>query len=67
MRLPLILRNPSRWLHNRIFPDKDQTLCSRANYRQHVSLRWRLFRFVADLLIWPIERDHCRRSFNRYW
>lgn len=60
-------RNISRWVHNRIWKDKDQTLCSRAFYRAPLDWRWRAFQIVVDILAWPFERRHTRRSYDRYW
>lgn len=60
-------RNASRWVHNRIWSDKDQTLCSRAYYSQFTDWRWFAFRLLADTLFWVWERQHCRRSNERYW
>jgi len=59
--------NLSRWVHNRIYSDKDQTLCSRAFYRQYSCRLWLAFRVAMDILFWVYERKHCRRSFDRYW
>lgn len=67
-------RNLSRWVHNLIWDDKDQALCSRAFYRAPLDWRWRIFRLVVDFLAKPFEprhwrsgRPHCRRSYDRYW
>lgn len=60
-------RNISRWAHNRIWDDRDQTLCSRAYYRSYIDWRWKVFRVAMDIAFWLYERRHCRRSFDRYW
>lgn len=62
-------QNLSRRLHNLIWGDKDQTICSRAFYRQYVDRRWAIYRVLVDafFLTFFRERSHCRKSFDRYW
>ena len=43
----------------------DETLSAAAwRTEQKGRLLGRIFRPLIDLLFWPIERDHCRKSFE---
>ena len=59
----------SRRLHNRFYADADQSLCARAYYKQHTSLRWLVFRVAADTLFLLVRfrPRHCKRSFDFYY
>lgn len=50
----------SRRIHDCIYSDKSQSLCSRAWHHQDTSTFWRCFTFVFG-------RNHCRKSHDRYW
>lgn len=51
--------NLSRILHDLLFEDASQSLCSRAWQQRETSTFWRAWVFVFG-------RRHCRRSFHFY-
>lgn len=50
----------SRVMHDAIFKDKSQSLCSRAYALQDRSTFWRVW-------VWVFTERHCRRSWEWYW
>jgi len=51
--------NLSRILHDLLFKDASQSLCSRAWQQQDQSRFWRAW-------VWVFGRRHCRRSYVYY-
>lgn len=50
----------SRRLHDAIFSDTSESLCSRAWRLQNVSIFWRIWVKVFGV-------EHCERSYLFYW
>lgn len=52
--------NLSRTIHDVWFSDTSESLCSRAWRLQGVSRFWLSWTYIFG-------RDHCERSYRRYW
>lgn len=53
-------------LHRQIFGYPDMQLCARAWWLRH-RLFWRVWVVVWDLVFIRVERDHCRKCYDRRW
>ena len=56
----LYITRVSHFIHNLIFKDTSESLCSRAWRLQHRSRFWKVWTYVFG-------RRHCAASFDRYW
>lgn len=53
-------------MHDALFSDMSQSLCSRAYWRREINWTWRVFCWVIDFVFWPFQRNHCQRSHEHY-
>lgn len=56
----------SHLIHDWIFKDDSQSICSRAYQRQDNDWRWAVFRKVMDWAFSRWEKDHCFLCFQYY-
>lgn len=54
----------SEWLHWLCYGKAGMSLCGRAYYMKHVPF-WSTWCSVVDIIAWPIQKNHCRKSF--FW